>query len=137
MPNRRVIATSFMYREIKDYENQTKIMVEEGITALRVNCTRFSNTDYLWQINRYREAFSKHSIRPEIILDIPFPGDKERVFFNVEKRYSVEKDKIYYINSGTSRKDSDLWINSESFFAGLNNNDYLIVGDGEVEFVVL
>ncbi len=132
-----VVVTSFMFREEYKYEEIVQMYCKLGIHSIRINCSRFTNEDYCWQIEQYRKYFSSNDSIAEILLDLPCPGEKYRVFFNEPNKYSVEKDREYTIKNKDSTADGTLQISDTSFFTYIHEGDLLIVGDGEVEFLVI
>lgn len=139
MQAKNVIVTSYMYRNKADYAEIVKKYIELGLTSLRVNCTRFSNDDYIWQIEQYRKNYKQAGVNVEIILDIPFPGEKERVFFFNKKKYSVKKGNIYCLKTEEKNIDCEdlLIVKDKKIFRMIKPGDELIIGDGEVQFTAI
>lgn len=138
----RIIPTSFMYRNKLDYYSISRIYVDNMIRWIRVNWSRFSDDEYIWQINNYREAFSSMGIDLKVLLDLPTPGRKYRIFFNKTGPYDVEKNHLYHLFcTDTSYIATDdeksLFLPDVNFYNIAKCGEEYIVGDGEVEFLVM
>lgn len=135
----KITPTSFMFRNENLYSDIVNAYVKYNISSIRVNWTRFTDEEYYWQIYQYRKAFNLKHIEPIIMLDIPSPGKKYRLFFNGPGKYEVEKGKEYEIIYGNNLKTdiTTIMVDAQGFCTKINVGDICIVGDGEVAFEVI
>lgn len=139
MNNYEIIPTSYMQKE-DEYKKIAELYGYLGISRLRVNCSRFSLSDYISQIHAYRKYyFNKTSKDLKIILDIPYPGNKNRMeFIPKTDHFSFIKGKNYlFTNSIDNKRSNCILLNNKEFFTFINKGDNLVAGDGELSLKVI
>lgn len=92
-----IIPTMAIYNSFAQYEEVMRLFSEENIDMIRINMTRFEPARYIYEIVSMRETYKKiaPNLKLKILLDIPLPGKKPRVYFNgkesEKKIYNGEK----------------------------------------------
>lgn len=137
----QVIATSYMFEKNEEYKELVKRYIELGINQIRINCTRFSYKKYIRHINILRECYYSMNKKVDISVDIPYPGIKNRVFFDglCDEINFCDGD-IFYL---TNRKENMnicekiLYVDNHDFTTNTHENETIIYGDGFTSFKVL
>lgn len=135
-----VVPTSYMFERVEDYDEIIKTYCQLGISSIRINCTRFTKKEYESHIKFIRQAFSKYNKKVNIMLDIPFPGDKMRIEFGGSKDYfQFTEGYKYFINKNKDKMDDskNLYIENSEFYVYAKKNDEILLGDGEVKLEII
>ena len=134
------IPTSFVYENMEKYRSIVKKYCELGIDIVRVNCTRYDQERYIKHINDLRESYEFFGKKVHILLDIPFPGEKVRIEFGGNKPdFNFVEGGMYEFVKDKHRIDGyrTLLFDKKSFFDNMDINEKIILGDGEIELLVL
>lgn len=102
------------------------IFNEQGIKNLRVNCTRSAALEYINEIIGFQKKWGNMF---ELILDMPIPKKKVRVFYEWQgNEFEIQKDVIYSISS----KEALVAGNTELYVADSDFNNLINIPIGEV-----
>lgn len=138
----QIVASSYNFATVEEYDRIISKYVDLGIDSMRVNCTRYTYEQYVRHIDVIRQSFwRKGKAEPKIILDIPFPGQKIRLTFDGENdNVQFNRGDVFTLVSDKSAMDIQkkiLYIDDINFIKNSCNNDVLTYGDGDSSFIVV
>lgn len=105
--------------------------IKEGVKNFRFNLSKYDSKNRLYErsleISRIKNAYKSVNI----MLDIPFPYEKPRIFINNnEKKLFLKKHDVIHIYSNNR---SEIYINNLDFGL-INANDSFVYSDGNAIF---
>ncbi|MBA1334418.1 MAG: hypothetical protein HPY66_2267 [Firmicutes bacterium] len=139
MSNVEIIPT---LRYFKNFDNCYEIV--KNYATLHINRIRFNlvNND----IHDYHDFFSKlyetyytaiHSI-PNILLDIPYPCYKNRIYQDHTQAQYIKENDIIILTTEYDTNDRHTFIVDANLpLASIKNNSTIIIGDGELLLTVI
>ena len=138
---RRIVPTVWL-RNDQEFYNLVSLFKDYGIEELRVNCTRHDINLYIQEITKFNTwCVEKLKYTFKIILDIPVPNKKTRIFYKSDgKGKYINKNEIFNIffaPQGEMIPGNNLYIFDYALLKKLNVNDHLYVGDMGLELVVI
>ena len=136
----KVIPTSYMYENIIDYSKIINTYCDCETETIRINCTRFSLSEYKNHIEIIRNTFKKYGRKIEIMTDIPFPGTKTRMEYIGDKEFfTFEKNQRYSIVKSLDdlKFNKNICFDNDLFFERLKIDDRILLGDNDIMLSII
>ena len=148
-----IVPTTY-FQETEYYNKCLKNYSDMGIEILRINCTRVSVEEYIYQLDEINKCSNKYNGKKfKFLLDLPIPNAKPRIMFkwpvpNSRVAKSIGGDSNYFrIDKGETihivRKFdliTDLLqfeINDFSFFSKVNVGDIIFVCENTLSLKIV
>lgn len=141
----KIIPTMAIYNSFAQYEEVMRLFSEENIDMIRINMTRFEPARYIYEIVSMRETYKKiaPNLKLKILLDIPLPGKKPRVYFNgkesKKKIYNGEKVTLTFQKECVDVEKNIFAVDDCEFIAYLcvKKSKYVYFDDGKLKCQVI
>lgn len=122
-----------------DLDNPIFSLVNNGmINGLRFNISKCKNEKDLKERIAFVKKVKENFTNIEIMLDIPFPGEKIRIEVEGEGKVSLSKgERIYFTNNKIRVKGKRIYVSNLEFFEKVEREQLITYADGEGIFEVI
>lgn len=134
-----IILTINNYDFLEDCENVIKNIEKNDIKYVRFNLSKISNIDLFMEKIKF---FQAKLPKVKIIIDLPYPKSKNRLYFNhtsniIKIKRNHEYNLLFKKNNSTYAEET-LFINGINFEADIDEyvDRKVVIGDGEGEFLL-
>lgn len=141
MLQNKIIPTAALHTYTQQYYQILREYAEENINLLRISVTRYTVDRYIKDLliikKIYMEITGK---RLELMLDIPYPTTKPRIFFNGQEdmRRLKKGDEIEIVKCREKLTDENYYFDCPELFSEFvdNKESYLNINDGKVKCIL-
>ncbi len=132
------IGVLYNYDDCSLYEE----LLHEGICQIRYNLGKFwdNPTELKLRLDQIQKIYERYGKEMRIMLDLPYPGKKQRLHLRDEKMY-VKKDELVVISSCKDRASYNgykfIYVKTDRIGTKKINENKVIYSDGECSFDVI
>ena len=132
------VVPTLWIRNDKEFYEEIKELVSNGVNKIRINCTRYSIDEYIEIISEFKRWCGENlGYNMDLILDLPIPKRKARLFYQWSGfELHIEQGEYGYINIG-NEIGKNLTCNDYGIRDRLSVGDIMIIGDNQLHLEVV
>jgi len=135
------ITPTVWIREDEEFYQIVKEFYEQGIENIRVNCTRHKPIEYIKAIAEFRKWCDVNlKFQFNIMLDLPIPNKKIRVFYDWEgKEMEIERNEKCILTRSNKYCDREkvLYTENSTIFQKTEIGEIIYTGEKGPEFQII